>query len=166
MIAPLRRLFLFAFAAVLAAAAAGAATPRDRSFDWTRRGVALNVVDQGESNTCWAVASAQALEASWAIRNRQRVVLSPQPIIHRTRQSDGTPIRVDLNQLKDKGTARAAVYPYTLRVGPVRKVATPYRAASWGWVAPGGKKPTNDQLKRALIKHGPLVVNLYSKAPA
>src|SRR5262245_15218626 len=112
MTAPLRRLFLYACAAVLAAAAAaGAATPRDRSFDWTRRGVALVVRDQGESKTCWALAPTQALEASWAIRNRQRVVLSPQPILDRTRQKGPCYSRVAFDQLKDKGTARAAVYP-------------------------------------------------------
>src|SRR5262245_41981702 len=59
----------------------GGAGYRTRSFDWTRRGVAGDVRNQGQTQNCWAVAAVEALESNWAIRNRSRPMLAIQPVI-------------------------------------------------------------------------------------
>lgn len=136
-----------------------------RSFDYTAS-MSLVVRDQGNSNNCWAVSSVEALEASWSLRNKQKVTLSAQAILDRTRQAGPDFTSTAMAQLKAYGTATEATYPYTHKVGAFRPVATPYKAANWGYVQPrtGVTDPhaTVAQLKRALAQHGPLAVGLYS----
>ncbi len=150
-------LLMLALAPVLSARAA---VPS--KFDWTTYRVATVVRDQGQSYNCWAVSSTEALEANWAIRTGDRVVLSPQPVLDRTRDSGGGYDAMALEDLMKNGTALEADYPYLRQVGTLRNVPMPYRAAGWGYVAEGGKQPSVDQLKAALLQHGPLVVGLYT----
>ena len=136
-----------------------------RSFDYTTS-MSLVVRDQGNSNNCWAVSSVEALEASWALRNGQKVTLSPQPILDRTRRSEGAFASLAMDNLKTHGTTTESVYPYTHKVGTLKRVATPYKVASWGYVQPDlgvtAARPSVAQLKLALAQHGPMTVCLLS----
>ncbi len=152
--------------AVLVAAFAPALAVRaaevPRRFDWTARGIGTAVRDQGTAPHCWAITATEALEANWAIRTDTKVVLSPQPILDRTRQGGPDYNARALEDLVVNGTAGEANYPYVRRVGLPREVIMPFVAADWGYVAEGGKRPAVAALKAALLRHGPLTVGLYA----
>ena len=138
------------------------ASVKDRAFDWTKLGVVTAVRDQGNSNNCWAVSATEALEANWAIRHRQRVQLSPQPILDRTHQTGGDTLARAFGVLKQFGTALESKYPYLRAPGKLRPVATPYKLANWAFVKQDASKPTVAQLKQAMSQHGPLAVGVQT----
>jgi cathepsin L len=142
------------------------ARPTDRSFDWTRLGIATEVRNQAGSRTCWAQAAVAALEANWQIRNGVRPAFSVQAVLdHSHRGPLGTP-SLAFGTLLSKGTALEKDYrPFTGKPGRVRK-PTPFHAAAWGYVAKKGKRPSVARLKRALLEHGPLYVGMYSRSKA
>jgi C1A family cysteine protease len=136
------------------------------AFDWCN----LNCVSEGHrqrSQDCWANAAIEALECSYLIRNgkRSRPWMSPQPIFDYYQHGAGAQPGTAFQFLLKHGTAGLEKYPYTGKPGVFKtEVATPYRAAAWGYVATNSGKPTNEQLKQALLVHGPVVVLLYSTA--
>jgi cathepsin L len=121
----------------------------------------MTVRDQGPGYCCWAVVATEALEANWQLRHPTPVVLSPQPILDRTRQSGPDSLQTAFNDLREHGTAPESAYPFRQRVGELRPVATPYKPGAWGWVA-NAKRPTLPVLKQALLAHGPLAVGIQS----
>jgi len=58
------------------------------------------------------------------------------------------------------GTARTANYPYTGKPAEPHDTPLPFRAVAWGYVSPDENPPTTEELKAALLRHGPLVVDL------
>jgi hypothetical protein len=126
----------------------------DRAFDWTDRHK-LNIHSQGDQGTCWAHAAIGALEWSWMLRNGDAPILSVQPILDRTGRTGGGSSSAVYPLLIQYGTALMQDYPYVKEPGPLKKTATPYRAIAWGYVR-SGEKPTIEQIKKALIEHGPL----------
>jgi cathepsin L len=164
------RALIVALAGLLAqveAPPAGAApSSLPRAFDWTRYGVATHVHHQGQTTTCWAHAAVAALEASWTIRNKTRPMLSAQPILDRARTAGINWPSTAFKILVKHGTATRRAYPFTGRPGSPRRVATPYRARAWNYVNPNnwGVVPPVAELKRALRRHGPLVVAVYESA--
>lgn len=129
-------------------------------FDWTRTGIVTVVRDQKDTENCWALASIEALESNWALRRGGRPFLSPQPVIDRLQNGGAGFISQAMDVLARHGTAEATAYPWVGKPGPVRAIPTPYRAARWGEVASGGKRPSVAQLKQALAAHGPLAIGL------
>lgn len=144
-----------------AAPANGAATASPASFSWYARGIRTPVRAQGDSSNCWAVSATEAFEANWQLRNGTPVTLSPQPVLDRTQQTGPDTLSRSFNDLKNSGTTVESAYPYTHRPGALRAVATPYKPASWGWVA-NGQRPTVEAMKQALLAHGPLAVGLQT----
>ena len=136
---------------------------RADTFDWTTRGIVTPVRNQGASGSCWAVATTEAFEANWAIRNHTKVVLSPQTVIDHRQNSGGDWFGNAMEDLMKSGTALETNYPFTTKVGPVLKVSTPYRAARWAHVTEG-RQPTVAEIKAALKEHGPLVVGVQTTA--
>jgi cathepsin L len=131
------------------------------SFSWGTKGIYTQVRDQGQSKNCWAIVATEALEANWHIRNGTRVVLSPQPILDRTQQDGGDTLKRALTDLMESGTTLESDYPYLRRPGTLRKIATPYKPASWGYVA-NGQRATIEALKQALVEHGPLAIGIQT----
>ncbi|HTQ37734.1 MAG TPA: C1 family peptidase [Pirellulales bacterium] len=135
------------------------------AFDWCN----LNRVSDWHrqlNEDCWANSAVEALECSNIIRNGRRVTLSVQPILDHlklgavTKQEMGSqPGKADDFFLKT-GTARIADYPYTGKPAEPKDMDLPFRAAAWGYVSQDGNAPTVEQLKQALLQHGPLVVDL------
>ena len=130
----------------------------DARLDWTDFGVVTDVRNQGKSDDCWALVATEALEANWAIRQGENVMLSPQPILDRTQTAGPGYTATALDILKQYGTARLDNYPSLGSPSQLLNVDTPYRATDWGTVGANGQRPTVLQLKQALIDHGPLSV--------
>ncbi len=134
------------------------------SFDWCN----LNKVSESHrqrSEDCWANAAVEALECSNLIRNNRRYILSAQPVLdHLKLGASGNEIReqpsVACQYFVTTGTARTADYPYTGKPATPKEIALNYRAVAWGYVSDDEKAPTTEQLKNALLRHGPLVVDL------
>jgi hypothetical protein len=137
-------------------------SPKAASLDWIALGVPDRVRDQGQTGTCWAHVGVEVLEASWALRNGTRHVLSVQAVLDHTQRGRGGNPAAVLGHLLRHGTAREADYPFRGAPGPPREVRTPFRAVAWGYVAPAGKTASVAQLKQALAAHGPLYVGVCS----
>jgi Papain family cysteine protease len=151
---------VFAILGLLASTSAGWAD----GFDWTTKGIATPVCNQGNTNNCWAIASTAAFEANRMIRFGQPAELSPQPVLDRLQQDGPYFPAAGLKDLVDNGTTTRDVYPYTGQIGPVKNVSMPFKASTWSFVAEGGGRPSAAQLKEALVQHGPLVVAVYASS--
>jgi hypothetical protein len=134
---------------------------RSRSFDWTRRGVAGYVRNQGQTPNCWAVAAVEALESNWAIRNRTRPLLAIQPVLDWSGKAGPQWTSTAFNILVRRGTTLERNYRWIGKPRRPRRVAAPYRAARWGYVVRNGVRPSVGQLKQALVTRGPLAVAVY-----
>jgi cathepsin L len=134
------------------------------AFDWCN----LNMVSQAHhqrTGDCWANSATEALECSNIIRNGRRLILSPQPILDHLKlgaAADHMAAQPGLacDFFMKTGTARVADYAYTGKPDEPKDIVLPYRAVAWGYVSTGDRPPTAEQLKEALLKHGPLVVDL------
>jgi cathepsin L len=131
-----------------------------RSFSWYPQVSRAPVRDQGNSNNCWTIASTEALESSWLLQNGTPVALSPQPILDRTQQTGPDSLTTAFTTLSRFGTTYQSAYPYVRWPHQPQAIATPFRPASWGWVA-NGQRPSVAALKQALVTRGPLAVGLY-----
>jgi cathepsin L len=138
--------------------------PNAVAFDWCN----LNKVSEWHrqrSGDCWANATLEALECSYLIRSNRRYVLSAQPILDHTKlgvtvaEMAAQPSLACEHLLKS-GTTLIEKYPYTGKPAEPKDVALPYRAVAWGYVSGDDRPPTVEQLKLALLQHGPLVVDL------
>jgi C1A family cysteine protease len=146
---------------LLCFAVASRAAAESTKFDWASYGIATTPVrNQGNAQTCWALAATQALEANWAYRNKETVQLSAQPIIDRTGINKASPLAVGFDVLKANGVALESKYPYTGSPAPMPQSETPYRAASFGYVSHDPRANTPEGLKKALLDHGPIVVGV------
>jgi hypothetical protein len=134
------------------------------AFDWCN----LNMVSQAHhqrTGDCWANSAIEALECSNIIRNGRRSILSPQPILDHLKlgaaaDKMGAQPGLACDFFLKTGTARAADYAYTGKPDEPKDIALSYRAVAWGYVSKDDRPPTAEQLKEALLKHGPLVVDL------
>jgi hypothetical protein len=135
----------------------------DRTFDWTRVLLRDFVLRQADSATCWAFAPLTAFEYNWVLRNGGRMpLLAVQPILDRTgKYGSGSPAWA-LTDLLDHGTCLASNYPHVGKPGKLlTRVPMRYRAIAWGLVAGTGGTATVEQLKRALLDHGPLIAHVH-----
>jgi cathepsin L len=133
------------------------------SFDWVKQLGLTPVHKQSGKPNCVAQATVAALEWSWQIRNggRTKPILSPQPVLDRLGKSGALRYTEALDQLLLHGTTTLAAYPYRGEPQPPRrKAATPYRIVGWGTAGPRGKTSV-EQIKQALLEHGPLVAGVY-----
>lgn len=134
------------------------------AFDWCN----LNMVSQAHhqrTGDCWANAATEALECSNIVRNSRRLVLSPQPILDHLKlgaaaDKMGAQPGLACDFFLRIGTARVADYAYTGKPDEPKDLVLPYRAVAWGYVSKDDRPPSADELKEALLKHGPLVVDL------
>jgi C1A family cysteine protease len=134
------------------------------AFDWCN----LNMVSQAHhqrTGDCWANAATEALECSNIIRNGRRYIFSPQPVLDHLKlgaaaDEMGAQPGLACGFFLKIGTARLADYTYTGKPAEPKDVPLPYRAVAWGYVSMDNHPPSAEQLKEALLKHGPLVVDL------
>src|SRR5262249_11231750 len=134
------------------------------AFDWCVHAKPFAVQSQHSSASCWAHAAVAALEWNWMIRNQPGRLpgLAAQPLIDRAEKLGGASIGVPMEALLEHGTCLESAYPYTGKPGKLREgVRTPYRIVGWGRVA-ADSQPTVEQLKKALLEHGPVTASVYA----
>lgn len=96
---------------------------------------------------------------------RPQISLSPQPILDHLKlgaaaDKMGAQPGLACDFFLKTGTTRVADYAYTGKPDEPKDVVLPYRAVDWGYVSKDDRPPSAEQLKEALLKHGPLVVDL------
>jgi C1A family cysteine protease len=142
------------------------------TFDWAEH-IPMNPVRmQGYTGTCWAHAAAEALECSYRIRNGEQIFVSVQAVIDCTDTGQdnaahgGLPKRAFFHMLK-YGAASEAAYPFKssqqrfpCRCKGPRPLPMPYRAVACGVFGTTTKPATTAELKAALLRYGPLAVNV------
>lgn len=134
-----------------------------KAFDWTTIVPKYHVLAQQSSINCWAYAVLAAFEYNWAIRNGGAMAaLAVQPIFDRVGKDGSGYAGWGLQDLLEHGTCAADAYPHTGKPGQFNdRIKMPYRAIAWGMVAPPGGMPKTEQIKQALVDHGPLVANVF-----
>lgn len=136
-------------------------------FDWTELGVVSGVQDQGQCSSCYIFAPVAAFEASYHIRNGVGIGASEQAFLDVAKTGcDPGWVAEPLTWLVTRGTAKRSEYPYTASKGSYRPEVPPvYRGAIWGIVSNGTTEfitPTQQNIKEALLRHGPLVTGIYA----
>ena len=134
-----------------------------KAFDWTTVAPKHRVLAQKSSINCWAYAVLAAFEYNWSIRNGGPApALAVQAIIDRVGKDGSGYTGWGLQDLLEHGTCPADAYPTTGKPGKFNDaVKMPDRAIAWGMVAPPGGLPKVEQIKQALVDHGPLVANVF-----
>jgi len=149
-------------------------TPNDvpDSVDWRQKGVVTDVKNQAMCGSCWAFASTEAIESSFAIGNGTLFVLSEQNILDCTvnhRQCGGTggcqggtaPLAFNSVQKVMGGIALESDYPYISGRGASQpcKTDVPKAVKLLGHLALPHNSPTLD-IMSMVATLGPLAISV------
>ena len=132
-------------------------------FDWRDYGKVTAVRDQGTCGSCWDFTAMGAFECNYLIRNNKTIDSSEQQILNCSGAGScagGWWMGV-FDYLIKHGGGNESSDPYTGKEVTCKSITSPYKAISWGFVAPNGAKPDPNAIKEALCKHGPLAVAVY-----
>ena len=135
------------------------------SWDWRRQGKVTPVRDQDGCGSCWAFGAMGAYEGSYLIRNSVGLDTAEQHVLNCSGAGScgGGWHSGVFDWMISNGNGNETADPYTATDHACKPgVATPYRAAAWGYVIPSGGIPTVAQTKAALCQHGPLTVAVYA----
>lgn len=146
--------------------------PTVLSFDWTSLGKVSPVQDQTKSEglevdcgSCWAFASVAALESSIRILEGKSVGASEQYVLDAAIDGNcasGGRTWEAFAIMFVEGLPKRSKLPYKGKKGKRRfTVLNPYRALIWGF-AGNPIMPSVEELKMALLLHGPLTTGILS----
>jgi C1A family cysteine protease len=137
------------------------------AFDWREEGIDLPFVkNQGACGSCWAFAITGALESAEALFGEDEGLnLSEQHMVSCDDQSYGCNggFMTSADFVVRSGLTDEASFPYKakdLRCKTNIKVKA--KAASYKLLGSRNKKPTTDEIKAALVEHGPLFVTVMA----
>lgn len=131
-----------------------------REFDWSASGKVTPVRDQGNFGNCWAFAAVGAFESNYLIRNGSAINVSDQSVIDSTlfgSEKGGYPEDAFL-VLMTHGGCDESDYGYVGKktFSPLKKRPHPYHALTFGYAGAPGAIATTNQIKSALMAHGPV----------
>lgn len=133
------------------------------AFDWCHFRKDVYIHQQGHFGTCWTHAPVASLEWNWALRNtpEHAPVLSPQPILDRTQHPGGNTEESAMGILLNYGAASLKDYPYSGKPAKLKdNIRTPFRVIAWNRIS--SKVPEVEQLKKALLEHGPIPAGVFT----
>lgn len=162
------------------------------SFDWRNHGVYLNVLDQGDCGSCWAFATTAAFWSNSILNYRKKnpevskvgkdgklemdiadapippPMMSAQPLLNCMAKDKGDCSGgwhgSAFNHFVEFG-AILSQQEYTGKVNPCKQKLGK-RAVTWDYVNyPVDQLPSVNQLKAALLEHGPLAVLIRIDEP-
>jgi cathepsin L len=139
-----------------------------RAFDWARHGKVSEVRDQGACGSCWAFAAVAAYEASYLIENGLNARAPDGPNTSEQQSLDCAKSACNggwhtevFDYLRATGETTRPKYStpaYTAKKGLCRNVpAREYRVLQWGFVTKQFTIPNNQEIKKAICEHGPIV---------
>jgi hypothetical protein len=136
-------------------------TPELKRWDWSAR-CNVPVIRQGSCGSCWACATAQALSFQIEIQTGRPVAISAQDVLDCSGEGScgGGWVAYEAGR---GGYADAETIPYTGRKSVCRMSRSrPHKILTWTYLAEGGGKPTDAEIKKALCEVGPVWVGLYA----
>jgi|GEM_PF-1460230 len=152
-------------------------TPRESlpaTFDWRKQGGLTAVRDQGPCGSCWAFAAIGVMEAALLINNHVNVDLSEQWLVSACTAAGSCAggwhteafeyLRCEglTDPCGKSGAVLEAACPYLAQNSTCKCPYThPYCLDSWYMVGNGLGPPTVNQIKQAILDHGPVAATVY-----
>lgn len=142
-------------------------TDLPEAFDWREQGVLMpEVKDQGGCGSCWSFAITGALESAEAIFNgRTGLDLSEQHMVSCDEKSYGCSggFMESADFVVRRGLVSEEKFPYTARDLRCKSGLKPTsKAVSYTLLGSQNKRPTVEEIKKALIDHGPLFITVMA----
>lgn len=144
-------------------------SPYAASFSWRDRMTPIR--DQGDCGSCWAFATMGVLEALHNIHSGQRGLdLSEQHLVNcapnpfRTHNCEQNSSASVWKFLLESGGATETAVPYKGRVLSCNRSAgtSAYKIEDWGYAGERYTRPTVEEIKAAMVTHGPIVALVNS----
>lgn len=120
--------------------------------------------DQGQCESCYAWGGAAiTLTDELMVAGIATPVLSPQYFMDASGNGcEGGWLDVGKLAVSPKGAPSLASYPYQGRDQSLQKVTNASSASGWSYVGNGDIPPTTQDLKAALVEHGPLASVMFA----
>lgn len=137
------------------------------AFDWRTKveGGLQPIRNQGNCGSCWAFSVTGVVESLMRIKHPdEQHNYSEQSLVDCSPSGDcGGGYFDAFDTIKKKGLPNEADYPYTARNGRCRSsVPAAQKIASWSYIGNGRTSPTTEQIKTAIMKYGPVSVDVYA----
>lgn len=135
------------------------------SFDWRSAGVVTPVRDQGQCGSCVSFGATKAFEAALMIQGGMpEYNLSEQEMLSCRRGNDAFGCNgaymTAPGYMADKGQGLEVDFPYVARQVRCKQIDKVAKASSYQLLGARGRSPTKEEIKAALVKYGPLVVDV------
>ncbi len=135
------------------------------SFDWrTVEGIVTKPKNQGQCGSCVSFATMGMLESAAAIHGQTGLDLSEQNMLD-CRSGDAFGCNgayLSAAGYTTNGVSGEEIYPYKGRRGRCQSLEKAAKSEKAVIIGSPGRRPTADQIKKALIDYGPLMVSVYA----
>lgn len=137
-------------------------------FDWRWKAEGLQPIkNQGQCGSCWAFSVTAVLEALIKIQTHQIVDLAEQTLVSSC-ESGGScsgGYFSAFNYMKSPGLPDEGQDPYKAYDTSCKSGLTAKeRVVNWYYIGDGGDEPSTEQLKTAILEHGPISVTVYANS--
>jgi C1A family cysteine protease len=120
--------------------------------------------NQGSCGSCWAFASTAVIEGLLWLKNGGQVDtdLAEQTLVSNCFNggSCGGGYFTALNYIRDHGLPAEADDPYLARNSRCKNMPGKAKIANWAYVGSEDDQPTTEEIKKALVQYGPVVVDV------
>lgn len=143
-----------------------AAEEMPRAFDWRVQANGLPPVNSQAWNDCWAQGTVGVLESLLKIHYGSETRMSVQEVISCSGSGSARRGGYFAHGYHQKyGAVTSAQFPYAGRdVACKRNLKPSHFLARWGYVGKQGSRPTTQQMKQAILEHGPIGVTITANS--